>query len=601
MIGTGILRTSGPARGLLAAMVFLTMLICAPITAMAVPFAGIVMDARTGRVLWEQNADTRLHPASLTKMLTLYIAFDAIRRGELREDDMVTVSAYAASQPPSRLGLKAGQKIQLRYLIRAAAIKSANDAAAAIGDHIAGSHQAFAQRMNRTAKALGMSRSSFRNAHGLTAEGHLSTARDMTLLGRRLFYDFPQFYSIFSRLSEDAGIARVNSTNRRFLESYRGADGIKTGYTGAAGFNLTASAERGNVRLVATVIGGTSTANRNARMTQMLDKGFAAAPGSGRVSPPPPPVADQDAVAAVAAPARVQTTLAASPRPARRPNAPPAAALAQVTTGVNDLLASLEAPKTDDAVSAALASIEEAPEAKPERPAEVASLMTADIRPQRRPEMPAQPVEEAVKEQPAEELPFKVATDVRPPARSINREPVEPQAGEAPQPEPIQIAEADLPDELPAPADDDAEAIPAASRTGGKLIVPKLADAEQAAPSRSARGEIVMTMAKAETEETPTRVQRVAAQSGEVVSRVSTSGGRHWAITLGNFNSRPTAERALLQTALSETRTLEGSLRKVIQRSNGFEATFAGLSRDQAELACRRLQARAISCFTLGP
>ncbi|MFN3292043.1 MAG: D-alanyl-D-alanine carboxypeptidase family protein, partial [Gemmobacter sp.] len=332
----------------------MALLLLAPVLAKAAPFAGIVMDARTGKVLWEHNADTRLHPASLTKMLTLYIAFDAVKRGEVSLDDMVTVSAKAASEPPSRLGLRKGQRISLRHLIRAAAIKSANDAATAIGEHLSGSEAAFAQRMNRTAKALGMTRSTFRNAHGLTAEGHLSTARDMTLLGRRLFYDFPEYYGLFSRLTEDAGVAKVANTNRRFLESYRGADGIKTGYTNPAGFNLTASAERGNKRLVATVFGGTSTAQRNARMTEILDIGFGNAPASVRLAPPPPVALDEVAQAPQAATPggagktiRLVTARETSPRPMRRPDlaAPPPEAVAQVTSGVADVLAALQAPE----------------------------------------------------------------------------------------------------------------------------------------------------------------------------------------------------------------------------------------------------------------
>lgn len=241
----------------------------------AAPYAFYVMDARTGETLIADNADTRLHPASLTKMMTLYIAFQEVERGNLSLDSMITVSKNAAAQPPSRLGLKAGQKIQLRYLIRAAAVKSANDAAAAIGDAIGGNQAQFADMMTRTAKSLGMKHTTFKNANGLTAKGHLSTAKDMSILGRHLFYDFPQYYNIFSRRTTDAGVATVTSTNRKFLDAYRGADGIKTGYTQPAGFNLTASAERNGVRLIATVFGGKSTADRNARATKLLDKGFA--------------------------------------------------------------------------------------------------------------------------------------------------------------------------------------------------------------------------------------------------------------------------------------------------------------------------------------
>ncbi|MFN3280667.1 MAG: D-alanyl-D-alanine carboxypeptidase family protein, partial [Tabrizicola sp.] len=252
----------------------------------AAPFAAIVMDGRTGEVLYEKNAHARLHPASLTKMMTLYIAFQEIEAGRLSLDTMVTVSKYAASQPPSRLGLKPGQRISMRHLIRAAAIKSANDAASAIGDHIGGDAATFAKRMTRTARQLGMNNTTFKNANGLTAEGHLSTAYDMNVLGRHLFYDFPQYYHIFSRRTADAGIATVTNTNSRFLDSYEGADGIKTGYTGPAGFNLTASARRGNKHIIATVFGGTSSANRNAKMAELMDIGFARARDGVKEQPP---------------------------------------------------------------------------------------------------------------------------------------------------------------------------------------------------------------------------------------------------------------------------------------------------------------------------
>ena len=254
----------------------------------AAPYAAVVIDARSGETLYEQNADARLHPASLTKMMTLYITFDAIRRGEVSLDSMITVSKNAASKPPSKLGLRAGQKIALRYLIRAAAVKSANDAASAIGDALGGNEARWAARMNRTAKALGMRNTTFKNANGLTEAGHLSTARDMTTLGRRLFYDFPEYYNIFSRRETDAGIAKVRNTNSRFLDAYKGADGIKTGYTSAAGFSLTASAQRGNKRIIATVFGGKSTAHRNAKMAELMDLGFGNANNNVAVRKPAP-------------------------------------------------------------------------------------------------------------------------------------------------------------------------------------------------------------------------------------------------------------------------------------------------------------------------
>ena len=295
-------------------------LVTAPDAARAAPYAAMVIDVRTGEVLHSRNADARLHPASLTKMMTLYIAFEAIRLGEISLDTQVTISRNAASEPPSRLGLTSGSTIRLRYLIRAAAVRSANDAATAIGEAIEGSEAAFARRMNRTAEALGMTRTSFRNANGLTEEGHLSTARDMTTMGRRIFYDYPQYYNLFSRRSADAGIATVRNTNRRFLDAYRGADGIKTGYTRAAGFNLVASAERGQERIIATVFGGQSTATRNARIIELLDMGFDRAPSRATIRRPVLPVYSGDD--RVTGSSRTTGAVTSSLRPVPRPLRP---------------------------------------------------------------------------------------------------------------------------------------------------------------------------------------------------------------------------------------------------------------------------------------
>ena len=336
-----------------------------PNPAQAAPFAAIVIDARSGEVLYEKNADTRLHPASLTKMMTLYIVFQEIEAGRLHLDDKVTVTKYAASQPPSRLGLRAGQKIAVRYLIRAAAVKSANDAAAALGDHISGSPDAFGKRMTKTARALGMKNSTFKNANGLTAEGHLSTARDMTILGRHLFYDFPQYYNIFSRRTADAGMATVHNTNTRFLDAYEGADGIKTGYTVAAGFNLTASAQRGNKRIIATVFGGSSTAARNAKMSELMDLGFGAARKNVREQVPSP------------APVPEEPLVAAAPEPIDDSGIPGGAAKTVSVSG--EVVRSLRPKARPGATAVADAGLEPSPEPEPAVPDEMAVAIAAGI------------------------------------------------------------------------------------------------------------------------------------------------------------------------------------------------------------------------------
>lgn len=366
--------------------------------AQAAPYAAMVIDARDGNVLHSRNADTRLHPASLTKMMTLYVVFEAVENGEISLDTKVRISAKAAAEPPSKLGLREGQTIALRYLIRAAAIKSANDAATALGEAIEGSEAAFARRMNRTAKALGMTRTTFKNAHGLTESGHLSTARDMTTLGRHLFYDYPDYYNLFSRTSAHAGIREVANTNRRLLGSYRGADGIKTGYTRAAGYNLVASAERGQERIIATVFGGNSTTTRNARVAELLDMGFSRAPSRVAVQKPTRPNYAETRFAA-AKTVRPSGLITASLRPRPRPMPEPEtllvadaqadidAAVASVAEAIAaDVVASVEVEDTREAMGSADITVEEAPE-----PPKIAVLSTA-VTPRARPDDDAEPV-----------------------------------------------------------------------------------------------------------------------------------------------------------------------------------------------------------------
>lgn len=355
------------ARNFYVALLGVFMACCAvlPGSVHAAPYAAMVMDARNGEVLHSRNADTRLHPASLTKMMTIYIAFEALRLGEITLDTEVEVSSNAANEPPSRLGLRAGSTIRLRYLIRAAAIRSGNDAATAIGEAISGSEAAFARRMTRTARALGMTRTTFRNAHGLTEEGHLSTARDMTMLGRRLIYDYPQYYNLFSRVTADAGIATVRNTNRVVLTTYRGADGIKTGYTRAAGFNLVASAQRGEERIIATVFGGSSTAWRNERVMELLDMGFERAPSSVALRTPPlPTYADDSGPIGRTFTPRGQRAPERSMRPIARPSG--TGVDAQVLAAISEAIGQALEPETDisAAVETALSDTE-GPAARP--------------------------------------------------------------------------------------------------------------------------------------------------------------------------------------------------------------------------------------------
>jgi D-alanyl-D-alanine carboxypeptidase len=312
----------------------------------------------------------------------------------------------------------------------------------------------------------------------------------MSVLGRHVIYDFPQYYNLFSRRSADAGIAQVRHTNRRWLDSYAGGDGIKTGYTRAAGFNLVASAQRGQERVIATVFGGSSTSARNARITELMDMGFNRAPSRATI---------------------------------RRPN-PPAAMM----TSSNNT----------------------AGQVNPGKVIRVSGLITRSIRPTARPT--AAPVAE-------EALVAAVDTDV------IN---------------------AAIADSVNAAL---AEAIGAAEPTSAQVAV-AVPPAVTPVPRPVVGTQMAALAPQTTLEDT----------GPEVVTRISTSGGRHWGVNVGRYNSRYDAERVLLRVALNEMSTLDGSLRRVVQRSGGFDANFMGLSREGADLACRRLQARGTTCFMIG-
>ena len=241
----------------------------------AFEFATYVIDARNGDFLYGKNYNKKLHPASLTKMMTLYLAFNELKNNRITLDQTVYISSNASNEPPSKLGLKKGQSISVRNLIRGAAIRSANDAATALGELISGSENKFADYMTLTAQQMGMKDTTFKNAHGLTSAKHISTPKDMAILARRLIYDFPEYYNLFGRNSVNVLGRTLYNTNRKFLSQYNGSDGIKTGFTSSAGFNLAASAKRGNKRIIGVVFGSSSVSLRNKRMTELLNIGFA--------------------------------------------------------------------------------------------------------------------------------------------------------------------------------------------------------------------------------------------------------------------------------------------------------------------------------------
>ena len=571
-------RAAGALR-LFIVIVGLAWMGVVPGTAYAAPYAEMVIDARDGTVLRSRNADTRLHPASLTKMMTLYVTFEAVERGEIGLDDFVTVSANAASEPPSRLGLRAGMRIKVRHLIRAAAVKSANDAATALGEAVGGSESAFVARMNRTAKALGMNDTTFRNANGLTAKGHLSTARDMTTLGRRLFYDFPDYYNIFSRQTADAGLKQVANTNRRLLSSYRGADGIKTGYTNAAGYNLVASAERGGEWVIATVFGGASGAARNRRVAELLDLGFQRAPSRvAVVKPPRPDYAGQPDVAAEAvadAVAAAQTVAGSGggargfgfgagkvirmsglvsssqrPAPAPRGAAPiPAPAASAATAGMRDAIEAslMEAMIDTDAAPGAVQP-------------DVALA-----------EAPVPAAEPAVLEVTADRIADAAAA---PGADDAGAGAVEVAANDAP------LAEVSLPE---------VEAT-ASSRSPMLNLV--------AAVAQTAPGTYADPDAKSFPAAMPAPTALLVAPPAPLPERTvsAETGGGTWRIRLGREWTEFAARQSLVKAVLAEPGILAESDRDVLRDPRGFAPVFPGLNEGQAARACARIEQRGLFC-----
>lgn len=243
-----------------------------PVAAGAI-YADIVIDVNSGKVLHATNADSLRHPASLAKMMTLYLTFQALTKGQLQLNQLLPVSANAANQAPTKLGLRAGGSISVKNAILSLVTQSANDSAVALAEAMNGDEASFGLAMTEQAKALGMTNTRFYNASGLPNPDQVTTAHDMAILGAALIHQFPQFYSYFS-VDDFIYAGNHYHNHNHLMDKYPGMDGIKTGYIQTSGFNLVASAKRGDVRLIGVVFGGSSPNSRNQRMAQLLDEGF---------------------------------------------------------------------------------------------------------------------------------------------------------------------------------------------------------------------------------------------------------------------------------------------------------------------------------------
>jgi D-alanyl-D-alanine carboxypeptidase len=279
------------------------------------PYAAIVVDDNSGEVLHEDSADEPRHPASLTKIMTLYLLFEQLEAGNLKLDTPLPISAYAASQHPTKLGLKADQTIRVEDAIKGLVTKSANDAAVVVSEAIGGSEEEFAKLMTGKAQALGMASTVYVNASGLPADEQITTARDQALLGRAIQQRFPVYYRYFSTPSFRYRNVEMHNHNG-LLAKVEGCDGIKTGYTEASGYNLVSSVRRNARHIVAVVLGGTSNAKRDARMRELIEANIFRA-SNQQTAPMIAAVAEEtSARAAAVAPPALLSARAAAPEAA---------------------------------------------------------------------------------------------------------------------------------------------------------------------------------------------------------------------------------------------------------------------------------------------
>jgi D-alanyl-D-alanine carboxypeptidase len=315
--------------------------------------ASIVVDMNSGRTLYEQSPDVPRVPASLTKMMTLYVLFTYIRAGAITPDSELVVTPYAASQSPTKLNLMPGATIRVADAVNALVTLSANDAAVTIAENLAGTEQNFARVMTQKAQSLGMMSTTFRNASGLPIDGQVTSARDMSILAWHLIRDFPEYYGCFQTKYFTYNGRRYRNHNH-LLFGYKGTDGIKTGYTRLAGFNLTASVHRNDKHLIAVVLGGRTGSQRDAAMRSLLDQNFPKAMAGNPVNAaplvasleappppaPPPPVAKKQVFAlASAAPAATPAILgedSPAATPAKLAPAPATPVVAGITPVSSD-------------------------------------------------------------------------------------------------------------------------------------------------------------------------------------------------------------------------------------------------------------------------
>ena len=551
-------------------------------------FSSIIVDGNSGATLSANNPDASRHPASLTKIMTLYLLFERLDAGKMKLDTEMEVSQHASEQAPTKLGLRPGQTIRVEDAIKGLVTRSANDAAVVIAEAIGGGEDDFAKLMTRKARALGMTKTVYRNASGLPDDDQVTTARDQSTLGRAIQDRFPRYYRYFSTAAFNYHGQSIRNHNH-LLGSVEGVDGIKTGYTRASGFNLVTSMRRGNRHLVGVVLGGRSGGSRDAIMRSLLAENLEKASTNRTVaaiternaSDTSAEVADADAESPAQA-AQVQVTSTASEPaagPPARSNAPTTRSIfAAATASVPPPQAKAEpAPLTSGVIqSQAIAAIPGSSE--PMKPVKVKTvqvkagqlkLASAGA------SQPATPITSAIA--PARPEVPETSSAVVSKAETNKAETSKPEATKA------EINRVDVPrTEMPPQ--------PANHGTGNGLLGVLPASSVPATPASQA-------MAYADPAPRPQPVQ----QSTAIKSAATHTG---WIVQVGALES----ESEALQRIDAARNQARGLLAKadpftepVVAKGDRklFRARFAGLDRDQAEAVCRTLKRSDISCITV--
>jgi D-alanyl-D-alanine carboxypeptidase len=548
-------------------------------------FSSIIVDGNSGAVLSANNPDGLRHPASLTKVMTLYLLFERLEAGKMKLDTEMAVSEHASEQAPTKLGLRPGQTIKVEDAIKGLVTRSANDAAVVIAEAIGGDEDDFAKMMTRKARALGMSRTLYRNASGLPNDEQVTTARDQATLGRAIQDRFPRYYRYFSTTVFNYRGQSIRNHNH-LLGSVEGIDGIKTGYTRASGFNLVSSLRRGNRHLVGVVMGGRSGGSRDAIMRNLLAENLEKA-------------------------ATIRTVAAITEKNLSDTNTD----VAEADTALSRV------NETEQVTSNAEASGEPAMAAMapaPARPAAKASLMAAAAA--ALPPPPAK-VETAAKPEPApltngviQSQPLAIIPGSSEPMKPVKVKTVQVKAGA------MKLASA-VPSQPAPPVTNTIPARPEVAETSGAVM----ANAEIARADAS-KGEIAKPVAKTEMPPQPagfgtgngilgvlpasslppgSAPQTVAAVQPQIAAKPAAPAVHTgWIIQVGALDSE-TEARQRIDLARSQSRGLlskaDPFTEPVVAKDNRmfYRARFAGLEREQAEAACRALKRAEISCITV--